>query len=77
MSCRKKRKAKEDKRDADEQGLVDGEEDMDAIDDDAAKVRKRNKWPMLPICRNFGRINQKGPIELEKNLFRSCFKIDA
>jgi hypothetical protein len=39
MSCRKKRKAKEDKRDADEQGLVDGEEDMDAIDDDAAKVR--------------------------------------
>jgi hypothetical protein len=39
VSCRKKRKAKEDKRDADEQGLVDGEEDMDAIDDDAAKVR--------------------------------------
>jgi hypothetical protein len=38
VSCRKKRKAKEDKRDADEQGLVDGEEDMDAIDDDAAKV---------------------------------------
>ena len=25
----------------DEPGLVDGEKDMDAIDDDAAKVRKR------------------------------------
>ncbi len=44
MSCRKKRKAKEDKRDADEQGLVDGEEDMDAIDDDAAKVRISKKF---------------------------------
>ena len=40
MLYRKKRRAKEDKKDADEQGLVDGEEDMDAIDDDAAKVRK-------------------------------------
>ena len=32
----------------DEPGLVDGEKDMDAIDDDAAKVRKRtnrDSWP--------------------------------
>ncbi len=60
MFCRKKRKAKEDKRDADEQGLVDGEEDMDAIDDDAAKVRIGKIWLLLPICRNFGRIVNKG-----------------
>jgi hypothetical protein len=60
VCCRKKRKAKEDKRDADEQGLVDGEEDMDAIDDDAAKVTISNNCrPMLPICRNFGRLAQK------------------
>lgn len=37
---RKKRKAKEDKREADEQALVDGEEDLDANDDDAAKVTR-------------------------------------
>ena len=36
---RKKRKAKEgDKKDADEQGLVDGEEDLDVNDDELNKV---------------------------------------
>ena len=40
---RKKRKAKEgDKKDADEQGLVDGEEDLDVNDDELNKVTYLN-----------------------------------
>ena len=62
MLCyRKKRKAKDgDKKDADEQGLVDGEEDLDVNDDELNKVTTFNfNFPAGKKTLAFPTLNKK------------------